>query len=192
VTRRISWGTARTCVVHPPLFIRKATTPGLEPGPSTDGISPNGQGGRSFDAGTTRPCFFPFVDSTASPYCRYGAGRRADYLPACKGSVDLWLPGHAIARNWRQTALACHSHVYEGGTYPREAARCARAFPAIGIPALQPDAKFNNMGYASPCIRENCVAYSFRDFRLSGSGHVPALNTPQAEPGFRLITFPHP
>jgi len=42
---------------------------------------------------------FPDVDSTASPYCRYGAGRRADYVPACKGSVDLWLPGHALARN---------------------------------------------------------------------------------------------
>ena len=48
----------------------------------------------------------PLVDFTASPHCRYGAGRRADYLPACKGSVDLWLPGHALARNWRQPVVS--------------------------------------------------------------------------------------
>jgi hypothetical protein len=75
------------------------------------------------------------------------AGRRAGYLPACKGSVDFWLPGHALARNWRQTALACHSHVYEGGTWPREATRCVRAFPAKGLPASQPDAQFRRHGH---------------------------------------------
>src|SRR5262245_25704045 len=45
------------------------------------------------------------------------------------------------------STLACHSHVYEGGTYPREAARCVRAFPAIGIPASQPDAGFRRHGH---------------------------------------------
>src|SRR5216684_2267539 len=35
-------------------------------------------------------------------------------------------------------SVACHSPVYEGGTWPREAARCVRAFPrqrASGISA---------------------------------------------------------
>src|ERR1700722_4494568 len=34
----------------------EATPPGPEPGPSTDGMSPIGQGGLSFGSGTTRPC----------------------------------------------------------------------------------------------------------------------------------------
>ena len=66
----------------------RPTLPGCEPGPSTDGMSPDGQGGVSFDAGTTWPVW-PLVDFTASPNCRCGPVERAGYLPACKGSVDL-------------------------------------------------------------------------------------------------------
>ncbi len=56
----------------------------------------------------------PRVDYTASSPCRGEAGRRADYLPACKGSVDLCLPGHALARIWRQASFACPPPVYQG------------------------------------------------------------------------------
>src|SRR5262249_22247197 len=64
------------------------TSPGLEPGPSTDGI-PDGprqtavwrrHGQGLLDLALTKP---------PSPPCRCGPGRRADYLPVCRGSVDL-------------------------------------------------------------------------------------------------------
>jgi hypothetical protein len=74
---------------------------GFEPGPSTDGLSPDRQGAGRLVRARPGPVL-SLVDSTASPHCRCGAGRRAGYLPACKGSVDLRLPGHALARNWRQ------------------------------------------------------------------------------------------
>src|SRR5439155_378976 len=37
-------------------LVTKATLPGLEPGPSTDGVSPDGQGGQPFGVGTTAAC----------------------------------------------------------------------------------------------------------------------------------------
>ena len=52
-----------------------------------------------------------------APHCRYGARRRADYLPACKGSVDYLA---ARARPCPELAaastFACHPPVYEGST----------------------------------------------------------------------------
>jgi hypothetical protein len=108
----------------------QATLPGLEPGPSSDGVSPTDKVDSRVVPGATRPAS-PRVDYTAGPHCRCGPGGRVDHLPVYKGSVDC---------------LACHPRVYSGSTYPREAARRARAFPAIGIPASQPDAKLSEVG----------------------------------------------
>jgi hypothetical protein len=103
----------------------ETTLPGLEPGPSTDGVSPDGQGGQSFGSGTTGARNNLALTKPPASHCRYEAGRRADYVPACKGSVDLCLPGHALARNWRQASFACSPPAYQGSTHPREAARRA-------------------------------------------------------------------
>jgi hypothetical protein len=144
----------------------QTTLPGLEPGPSVDGTSPNGQGGVTL----------PRVDETASPPTHGETGRRAGHLPACKGSVDPCLPGHALARNSRQAPFACHPLVYQGEhPSPRSSTPRLRAFPDIGTPASQPDAKLSVSGtraFASPrsCIRSSGGPSSFR----AGASRRPA------------------
>ena len=62
---------------------------------------------------------FDLVDYTPARTVEVRGWERADYLPACKGSVDSLAtrtcpcPELAAA-----STLACHSHVYEGSTYP--------------------------------------------------------------------------
>ena len=50
--------------------------------PQTDKVD------RSFSTGTTKPAL-PFVDFNRQPALSIRTGRRADYLPNCKGSVDF-------------------------------------------------------------------------------------------------------
>jgi hypothetical protein len=114
---------------------------------------------------------FPRVDYTASPVCRFGRGRRADYFPVCNGSVDNYLPGHALARNWRQAAFACLSPSTRESTRPREAARRAACIPRhedSGISAgcrvsrgrgLRQAAPRGQVRLRIPCWERSCVAH---------------------------------
>src|SRR5262249_37699034 len=97
----------------------------------SDGLSPDGQSRE----------WLPDVDVTAKPALSMRAWETCRLPPICKGSVDLCPPGPALARNWRRASFACHPPVYQGGTGRRGAARRARAFPDLGTPASQPDAR---------------------------------------------------
>jgi hypothetical protein len=139
--------------VSPRLF--PTTLPGFEPGPSTDGISPDGQGGRPFGAGTTGACCNLPLTRPPAAVLSIRTGRRAGYVPACKGSVDS--PA-ARPCPWPELAaagtFACQPHVYLGRTCPGEAARRARAFLIAGLrhhsrmPCCEGWAA---QAYASPC-----------------------------------------
>jgi hypothetical protein len=63
--------------------------------------------------------------------------------------------------------FACHPPVYRGSICPREAARPARAFPTIGTPVFQPNARFipdRARAFAGPrslIRRAGCLSSSF-------------------------------
>src|SRR5262245_51095082 len=97
--------------VQPP---RRESNPGHRPM-----ASPTEQGRLPFGAGTDRGLFDLALTVPPSPPCRCGPGRRADYLPVCRGSVDCLAAASTVA---------CRSHVYEGRHLSREAAPCADAF----------------------------------------------------------------
>jgi hypothetical protein len=110
----------------------QATLPGLEPGPSTDGVTPNGQGGRSL----------PPVDATAGPLLSR-AGRETCRLSSRLQGVGrpVWPPGHALARNWRRASFACPLPVYQE-RHPSPRGSTPRVcVPRIGTLVLQPGAR---------------------------------------------------
>jgi hypothetical protein len=156
----------------------QATLPGLGPGPPRGGTSPYGQGRK----------WLPVVDFTAGRSCRERSGRRAGYLPTCKGSVDCCPPGHALVRNSRRASFACHPHVYEGGTRPREAARRVACLPHIGTPASQPDARL-------PGLREDTPPRAFGSdqgepaFRVRSVGYPGQTSFPGGRPGDRGFRY---
>ena len=90
-----------------------ATSPGLEPGPSPDGMPPFGQGGPPFWCRHGMACL-SWRWRYRQPRLSIQGRETCDDLPVCKGSVDLCPPGHALARNSRQAGVRASSPRLQG------------------------------------------------------------------------------
>ena len=107
--------------------------------------------------------FFLTLTITASPHCRCGAGRRADYLPACKGSVDYLAtrtcpcPELAAA-----STIACRSHVYEGKHLAQRGSTKRSCIPRHRASGISAGCEIPQHGIRQPMpMFQNCVGFSF-------------------------------
>ena len=136
----------------------------------------------SFGAGTTRPVF-PRIDLNGQPELSIGAGRRAENLPLCKGSVD------SLATRpcpWPELAAAsmfvCPSHVYLGKHPTLRGSTMRSCIPRQGasgiaagceIPAARDTPAH---AYVKDCVEDSFVVQdsAYSDFGSGRSSDAPA------------------
>jgi hypothetical protein len=167
----------RTQGLPPPGLGRGPTTsPGVEPGPSTEGL-PDGARQTAVWGRHGQGLGSLALTLPLPPPCRGGARRRAGYVPACKGSVDSLAartcpcPELAAA-----STVACPPPAYKGEHLSREAAPRAGAFLGLGIPASQPDARLWGGQHGPTPARVRCSACVAGPLRV-GVSKCPVFTT---------------
>ena len=140
----------------------QTTPPSLELGPSTDGMSPNGQGGLSFGPGTTKPVL-PGIYLNRQSILSIWDWETCRVSPLCKGSVD-----YLSARPCPWSELAAErdrvSTPRLQGVAPipeRQQTACLHS-PPSGFRHLSRMLHSYNTVYAIPCLVEFVLRRSFR------------------------------